>query len=134
MTPLNVRRSYAEFVFDVIVDANGCNHDGRISWIFTEYFAASSLNVTAHFRPDALNGWPLAFWEIRTRLGRDFTDRMISLAAKANPYKSRDHTSMKLDLNADLGKRLQMAIWAVKNDDSQILETYRILGLHGLGN
>jgi hypothetical protein len=127
MTARWIRQYYADYVFDMIFDSNGCVYDPRMPEIVAEYLSASSLGKAPDINKERFNGWLTALWEIRTNLGEDFADRVVAQASKAPiPHAG------SVGLDQELGERLDRAIWAVKNSDSQIVESYRILKLHGL--
>jgi hypothetical protein len=131
-TPFWIRKRYAEFVFDMALGVNGLPPFGnpRISWIASEYFTASSLNIAPDLNPARINGWVVALWDLRTARGQEFTDRALMYALKAPiaPGKNDD----KDHLNETFRDRLAQGVSVVSNNFDEIVEVNKILERHGL--
>jgi hypothetical protein len=127
-TPLRIRTLYANYVFDTILSVyDAPEHSSLVwaSWIYSEYFAASSLNTAPGSNPKSMNGWVSALWDIRQDRGQDFTDRALMYSLKA-PVEYSD------DVNKYFSDRFRGGVLVVKNDFSEVVEVNKILARHGL--
>jgi hypothetical protein len=95
------------------------------SWIYSKYFAASSLNISPASNSTSLNGWVAALWDVRKELGQDLTDRALMYGLKA-PMAYNE------DLNKHFRDRLQAGVLVVKNDFNDFIKVNKILERHGL--
>ncbi len=127
LTPYWIRERYANYVFDTILGVYERPGTDLVldSQIYSEYFAASSLNRAPSLDAKRLNGWLPALWEIRKEHGQDFTDRVLRYSLKAPVVYSND-------LNKRVRERLQSGVLVVKNDFSEFIEVNKILERHGL--
>ena len=128
LTPIAIRYRYANYVFDMLLSAGQIPDQSTLtfaSWIYSEYFLESSLNITPDLNPKADNRWVVALREIRKEFGQDFTDRALMYSLKS-PVEYSD------DLNKYFRERLQQGVLVVKNDFYEYIEVNKILERHGL--
>jgi hypothetical protein len=129
MGPAFIRRSYANFVFHTLLgvydDLGQMQVLMQESWVYSDYFADSSIGtqLTAYSR--APNDWRTALWEIRTAKGREITDRAMLYGITAPvQYNS--------DMNTHLRNRLQQGILVVQNNFEDLVTINKILDRNGL--
>jgi hypothetical protein len=145
-TDYEIRRLYGHYVFDDLLQAFGTPHNPvslyirNESWIYADYFAASSLDCPPP--SNLLKGWIAALWQIRkSNLGSDFIDRALMYGSKSpvydqslcetlRPNEERSHTVE--EWNRYFHSRLKAGVLVVKNAFEDVLTVEKILKSHGL--
>jgi hypothetical protein len=135
LSPMAIRKAYGEYVCEtLLVPAGTCGDAIEVwaGWIYSEYFAASSLAIAPGAEDKLrLNRWVAALWDIRKELGQDFADRAAADSLRAMA-KTETHGSD--DYDRYFGKRLQVGVLTVQNDFKQFTVVNKILKRYGLLN
>jgi hypothetical protein len=122
-----IRNAYGSYFFGAMLHIypSGSPSMISLSWVYAEYFSASSISAPSPFAKKGVHAWVDALWDLRSQKGQEFADRSVALSVAA-PVRCSD------DWSACLDSRLREGINAVANDPRVSIEAVGILRSHRL--
>jgi hypothetical protein len=129
-----IRKVYASYVFRTLFGTFGPNslesqdraNDEITAALYEVYYASSAVNRDLDSNNDWRGHvWMEALWEIRQKMGKDFTDRAMFYT-----YKTWDPKPIPGDFEAKFWTRFLAGVWVIDNNGTSIGTVGTILAKH----
>jgi membrane protein implicated in regulation of membrane protease activity len=126
-----IRKVYASYVFRRLFGTFGANsiglqdyaNDETTATLYEVYYASSAVNRDLDRDNDWRgHAWMEALWEIRQKMGKDFTDRAMFYT-----YKAWDPKPVPGNFEAKFWTRFLAGVWVIDNNGTSFKAVQEIL-------